>query len=242
MYVLRVSGAYNQEAQTKCLPNRTACLWASSSCSKDQTGGLCDRNQIPTPSCVRTPGLMTPVLNCSKWACHWAVTWGRSKCLAEVSGRLHLLLVCYLHSLSLYHRRKLNWPQLDLLLAATWALPTLADYTLIAWWFALAPSPEAQLSSWGYEECGHLFCFLRDGQPHGCKLWRFRGNTPSLQMLTIIAASFPGTAGNSLCPFNWTSRVPVGLISGSFLQRMVWSISSIVAPTTSCGVERGLRG
>lgn len=37
------------------------------------------------------------------------VTWGRSKCLAEVSGWLHLLLPPYLHGLSLYHRRKLNW-------------------------------------------------------------------------------------------------------------------------------------
>ena len=90
------------------------------------------------------------------------VTWGRSKCLAEVSGRLHLLLPPYLHGLSLYHRRKLNWS--DLIYSSQGCVhklprpcPLLADCTLIAWWFVLASSLETRLSLSGCKGCGHLF-------------------------------------------------------------------------------------
>lgn len=34
----------------------------------------------------------------------------------------------------------------------------------------------------------------------------------------------------------------MGFTSGSVLQRMVWSIFGMVAPTTSCDIEWGLRG
>lgn len=90
------------------------------------------------------------------------VTWGRSKCFAEVSGRLHLLLPPYLHGLSLYHRRKLNWS--DLIYSLHGCVhklprpcPLLADCTLIAWWFVLASSLETRLSLSGCKKCGHLF-------------------------------------------------------------------------------------
>ena len=126
----------------------------------ERRGG--EHGWIPYHVVSEPPGFWPLAWARASWLVTEPVTWGRSKCLAEVSGRLHLLLPPYLHGLSLYHRRKLNWP--DLIYSLHGRVhklprprPLLADCTLIAWWFVLASSLEARLSLSGCKECGHLF-------------------------------------------------------------------------------------
>ena len=97
------------------------------------------------------------------------VTWCRSKSLAEVSGRFHLLLPPYLHGLSLYHRRKLNWPGTICssqnhagCYPLTFAL--LDDCKLIVWWFVPVSALVSKLSWLVYNYQHHfllLFSFVR---------------------------------------------------------------------------------
>lgn len=73
----------------------------------ERRGG--EHGWIPYHVVSEPPGFWPLAWARASWLVTEPVTWGRSKCLAEVSGRLHLLLPPYLHGLSLYHRRKLNW-------------------------------------------------------------------------------------------------------------------------------------